>query len=47
MRIFTGLTLDEVEDLPASFSTWALAWDSTEQEVRAEMEKEAADKAGR
>lgn len=45
MRIFQGMTLEEVDDLPASFAQWALAWDSTEKKAKAELEQAAYDKA--
>lgn len=47
MRLFQGLTYEQVLDLPAAFAVHALAWDGVEREVQAELEQEAADKAGR
>lgn len=45
MRLFHLTHPDQVEELPAWFAEMALAWDATEKEARAELEKEAADKA--
>lgn len=45
MRLFHLHHPDQADDLPAHFAAWALAWDMTEQEVRAEKEREAAERA--
>jgi hypothetical protein len=45
MRLFHLPHPDAVGELPAGFADWALAWDATEKEAKAEAEQEAADRS--
>lgn len=45
MRLFHLAHPDQVEELPAGFASWALAWDATEKQAQQEREQAEADKA--
>ena len=46
MRLFNLPHPDAADDLPAAFAQWSLAWDATEREVQAELQREANERAG-
>jgi hypothetical protein len=44
MRLFNIPHPDGVDELPAGFASWALAWDATEKQAKAEREQAEAEK---